>query len=161
MKKYFWASLLLAISMQAYADLITGRVVGVADGDTITILDNTNTQHKIRLAGIDTPEKNQAFGNVSKKTLSDLIFGKQVTVDWQNHDRYARTVGKVIVNGMDVNLEQIKHGLAWFYNKYQNELPTQDRLEYSVAQDYAKQGRLGLWTDSNPIPPWDYRKQRH
>jgi endonuclease YncB( thermonuclease family) len=69
MKKYFWASLLLAISMQAYADLITGRVVGVADGDTITILDNTNTQHKIRLAGIDTPDKNQAFGIFSKMTL--------------------------------------------------------------------------------------------
>lgn len=160
MKKYFWASLLLAISMQTYADLIIGRVVGVADGDTITILDNTNTQHKIRLAGIDAPEKKQAFGNVSKKTLSDLVFGRQVAVEWSKHDRYGRTVRRVIVNGMDVNLTQIKHGMAWFYTKYQKELPAQDRLNYTSAQDYAEKSLLGLWAESSPIPPWDFRNKR-
>ncbi|HEY9209979.1 MAG TPA: thermonuclease family protein [Methylotenera sp.] len=159
MNKILMAGLMLAFSVISHADLITGRVVSVTDGDTITILDNTNTQHKIRLAGIDAPEKNQAFGAASKKSLSDLDYGQQVTVEWNKHDRYGRRVGKVIVNGMDINLEQIKRGMAWFYKRYQNELSRQDRISYADAQDYAKQGRLGLWADSNPIPPWDFRKQ--
>jgi endonuclease YncB( thermonuclease family) len=105
MNKILIAGLFLAFSAIAYADVINGRVVGIADGDTITVLDNTNSPHKVRLAGIDAPEKKQAFGNVSKKTLSDLVFGKQVTVDWSKHDRYGRIVGKALVNGMDANLE--------------------------------------------------------
>lgn len=97
----------------AYAEILSGRVVGIADGDTITVLDNTNTQHKIRLAGIDAPEKKQPFGNNSKKMLSSLVFGKTVDVDWDKRDRYGRLVGKVIIDGVDANLEQIKYGLAW------------------------------------------------
>ena len=159
MYKILIAGLLWAFSVVAHADLINGRVVSVSDGDTITVLDNTNTQHKIRLAGIDAPEKSQAFGASSKKSLSDLVFSKQVTVEWNKHDRYGRTVGKVIVNDVDANLEQIKRGMAWFYIKYQSEQPAQDRNDYAGAQDSAKQGRLGLWADSNPIPPWDFRKQ--
>lgn len=158
MNRILIAGLLLVFSVTAYADVITGRVVGVGDGDTITVLDNSNTQHKIRLAGIDAPEKNQAFGTASKRSLSDMVFGRQVAVEWSKHDRYGRTVGKVIVNGMDVNLEQIKRGMAWFYKRYENEQSVQDRIDYEDAQDYAKQGRWGLWADSNPIPPWDYRK---
>jgi len=159
MKKYFWACLALAISLHVNADVISGRVVGVADGDTITVLDSTNTQHKIRLAGIDAPEKKQAFGTASKKSLSDLVHGKHVEVDWSKKDRYGRTVGKVIVNGMDANLEQIKLGMAWFYIEYQNEQSVQDRQEYSGAQNYAEANRLGLWADRSPISPWDFRKQ--
>lgn len=149
---------LLLISNYAYAATITGRVVAVADGDTITVLDNTNTQHKIRLAGIDAPEKKQAFGNVSKKSLSDLVFGKQVDVDWQKQDRYGRTVGKVIINGLDANLEQIKRGMAWFYSKYQNELVMDDRLNYLHANESAQADRVGLWVDKEPMAPWDFRK---
>lgn len=159
MKKYFWACLMLAFSVQAYADVITGKVVSVADGDTITVLDNTNTQYKIRLAGIDAPEKKQAFGTASKRSLSDLVYGKQVEVYWQKQDRYGRTVGKVIFNGTDANLEQIKRGMAWFYIRYQNEQPVQDRRDYAGAQEYAEQNKLGLWADIAPIPPWDLRKQ--
>ena len=141
------------------ADTLTGRVVGVADGDTITILDQSNTQHKIRLAGIDAPEKRQAFGNVSKKSLSDLVFDKQVTVDWKKLDRYGRTVGKVLLNGQDVNLEQIKLGMAWFYKKYQNELVLDDRLAYLHAQEAAEISKAGLWRENQPLAPWEYRKQ--
>jgi endonuclease YncB( thermonuclease family) len=159
MNKILIAGLFLAFSAIAYADVINGRVVGIADGDTITVLDNTNSPHKVRLAGIDAPEKKQAFGNVSKKTLSDLVFGKQVTVDWSKHDRYGRIVGKALVNGMDANLEQIKRGMAWFYAKYQNEQSVQDRLDYASAQDDAQKNHLGLWADKSPIPPWDFRKQ--
>lgn len=142
----------------AYADVLSGRVVGVADGDTITVLDNTNTQHKIRLGGIDAPEKKQAFGNVSKKSLSDLVFNKNVDVEWRKVDRYGRKVGKVMVNEEDINLEQINRGLAWFYKKYQGELEQEDRITYEQAQQEAEANQLGLWIDQSPIPPWDFRK---
>ncbi len=154
------AGLLLVFSVTAYADMLNGKVIAVVDGDTITILDSTNTQHKIRLAGIDAPEKSQAFGSASKKSLAEMVFGKQVDIQWSKRDRYGRTVGKVIINGIDANLEQIHRGMAWFYIKYLNEQTIQDRLDYSDAQDYAEKNKLGLWADSNPIPPWDYRKQR-
>ena len=159
MNKILMAGLMLAFSVISHADLITGRVVSVTDGDTITILDNTNTQHKIRLAGIDAPERKQPFGTASKKSLSDLVYGKQVEVDWQKHDRYGRIVGKVLINNRDANLEQVNRGMAWFYAKYQNEQSVQDRQEYAGAQDYAEKNRVGLWADTNPTPPWEFRKQ--
>lgn len=145
----------------ANAQVIVGRVVGVADGDTITVLDALHTQYKIRLAGIDAPEKTQPFGNVSKKSLSDLTYDKVVTVDWHKQDRYGRIVGKVFIDGVDANLEQVKRGLAWFYKKYQNEQPLQDRLDYLHAQEAAEKSKLGLWVDDVPVAPWDFRKQSH
>lgn len=144
----------------AYADVLSGRVVGVADGDTITVLDSTNTQHKIRLNGIDAPEKNQAFGNVSKKSLSDLVFNHQVDIDWLKEDRYGRKVGKVLLNSEDVNLEQIKRGMAWYFKKYKGDLVQEDRIAYVQAEQEAEANRVGLWVDPNPIPPWDFRKQK-
>lgn len=155
-----WPLLLLLFVTSVQAEIITGRVVGVADGDTITVLDNTNTQHKIRLAGIDAPEKKQAFGQVSKKSLSDLVFDKQVTVDWHKQDRYGRIVGKVLINNVDTNFEQVKRGFAWFYKKYQNELILQDRLDYLHAQEAAEKSRIGLWVEKQPIAPWVYRKYK-
>ena len=159
LKFYFCISLFLAATSLQAATL-SGRVVGVADGDTITILDSSNTQYKIRLAGIDAPEKKQPFGNVAKKSLSDMVYGKQVSVDYNKQDRYGRTVGKVIVDGVDANLEQVKRGLAWFYKKYQNEQPLEDRLDYLHAQEAAEQSKVGLWTEPNPTPPWDFRKSK-
>lgn len=150
--------LFLTFSQYCYAEALSGRVVGVADGDTITVLDSTNTQHKIRLGGIDAPEKKQAFGNVSKKSLSDLVFNKQVEVEWHKEDRYGRKVGKVLVNNEDINLEQVKRGLAWFYKKYKGELVQEDRIAYVQAQQDAEANQLGLWVDQHPIPPWDFRK---
>jgi endonuclease YncB( thermonuclease family) len=104
---------LLACSVQA--ETLTGRVVGVADGDTITVLDANRQQHKIRLAGIDAPEKAQPFGDRSKQNLSALVFDKQVVVESNKQDRYGRTVGKVLVNEIDANLAQVKAGMAWWY----------------------------------------------
>jgi endonuclease YncB( thermonuclease family) len=103
---------LLVSLVTAGAATLTGKVVGVSDGDTITVLDAAKTQHKIRLAGIDPPEKAQPFGQKSKEHLSDSVFGKQVQVEYTKTDKYGRTVGKVLVNGMDANLEQIKAGFA-------------------------------------------------
>ena len=124
------------------------------------MLDNKNKQYKIRLAGIDAPEKKQPFGNVSKKSLSDLVYGKQISVDYDKQDRYGRTVGKVIVQGIDANLQQVKRGFAWFYKKYQNEMVLEDRLDYLHAQQAAEQSKVGLWVDQSPIPPWDFRKSK-
>ena len=159
MKYLIALSLALCINT-AWADILTGRVVGVTDGDTITVLDGSNTQHKIRLGGIDAPEKKQAFGNVSKKSLSDLVYDKRVDVDWYKHDRYGRIVGKVMVDGVDANLEQIKRGMAWYYKKYKGELVLEDRLSYLHAEKNAEAKKLGLWFDDKPIPPWEYRKQK-
>ena len=100
MRKAF-VCLLVALACSANAETITGRVVGVADGDTITVLDSDNVQHKIRLAGIDAPEKKQAFGTRSKESMSDLAFGKALDVETSKRDRYGRQIGKVLVYGRD------------------------------------------------------------
>lgn len=148
------------ISICAQAEQIVGRVVGVTDGDTITLLDADKIQYKVRLAGIDAPEKSQSFGKASKKSLSDLIYDKKVIIDWHKEDQYGRIVGKVLINGVDANLEQIKNGMAWFYRKYQNELSLDDRLAYLHAEEVAKARKVGLWVSPDVIAPWDYRKQR-
>ena len=95
-----------------------GKVVGVADGDTVTVLDAEKHQHKIRLAGIDAPEKAQAFGQASKKSLSDMIFGREVDVKWDKRDRYGRIIGKISANQTDVCLEQVRRGMAWHNKQY-------------------------------------------
>lgn len=159
MARYFVLVTLLIFPFISHAATLSGLVIGVTDGDTITVLDNTKNQHKIRLAGIDAPEKKQPFGNVSKKGLSDLVYDKQVNVDWHKEDRYGRKVGKVLVDGVDANLMQIKQGLAWYYKKYKSELAQADRIDYVQAQQAAEDKKLGLWVDENPIPPWDFRKQ--
>jgi endonuclease YncB( thermonuclease family) len=157
-KLIFSISILLTFSIEAAT--LSGKVVGITDGDTITVLDDSNTQYSIRLAGIDAPEKSQPFGDVSKQSLSDLVYGKQVSVDCSKQELYGRTLGKVIIDGIDVNLEQVKRGLAWFYKKYQNEQPLKDRLDYLHAQEDAEKSRIGLWVDSNPVAPWDFRKAK-
>lgn len=159
--RHFLISILLILICQTtFAETLIGKVVGVTDGDTITVLDDSHTQFKIRLAGIDAPEKKQPFGQVSKKMLSDLVFQKMVQVEWKKQDRYGRLVGKVIVEQRDVNLEQVKYGLAWFYRKYQHELSPADRIAYDEAEVMAQQNKQGLWVYPNPMPPWEFRKNK-
>lgn len=151
------ASCLMALA--AFAD-VTGLVVGVSDGDTITVLDDSKKQHKIRLAGIDAPEKKQAFGQRSKEHLSDLVYRKNVTIEGDKLDRYGRTIGKVVINGTDANLQQVKAGFAWHYKKYQREQSKADRVLYARAEDEARAQKRGLWRDVDPTPPWDFRRKR-
>jgi endonuclease YncB( thermonuclease family) len=162
-KGYFYVravfALLISLALTCNADPIQGRVIGVSDGDTITVLDATNTQQKVRLSGIDAPEKAQPFGNRSKESLSELVFGKNVTVDSEKRDRYGRNVGKVLVNGVDANLTQIQRGMAWHYKAYEREQPPSDRKVYSEAEVDAKTARLGLWSDPAPVPPWIFRRR--
>jgi endonuclease YncB( thermonuclease family) len=144
--------------MQSHADTLTGRVVRVTDGDTIVILDAGNAQHKIRLTGIDAPERGQAYGTKSKEHLSDSVAGKFVVVEYEKRDRYEWILGKVLLSGDDVNLEQVRAGLAWHYKKYQGEQTVADRVRYSDAEMDARRHERGLWGDPSPVPPWDYRK---
>ncbi len=127
------AFLLLAAPI-AFADSLTGKVVKITDGDTLTILDANYKDHKIRLAGIDAPERRQAYGLASRKHLLSIVAGKQVTVEYQKRDRYGRIVGKVLLDGIDACLEQVKAGLAWHYKKYQHEQSAEDRQLYADAR---------------------------
>ena len=154
------ATFLLFAAGNLNAATLQGKVVSVADGDTIKVLDATKTQHKIRLQGIDAPEKAQAFGQKSKQSLSQLVYNKQVTVEYQKKDKYGRTLGKVILNGTDVCLEQIKLGMAWHYKQYKSDQPKEDRETYAQVEQTARIQAVGLWKDKMPNPPWEYRKQQ-
>ncbi len=124
------------------------------------MLDADKVQHKIRLSGIDAPEKKQPFGNRSKESLSDLAFDKTVNVETSKRDRYGRQIGKVLVNGRDVNLVQVERGMAWFYRQYQREQSPNDRRLYEAAEDAAKADKRGLWRDADPVPPWEFRNNK-
>jgi endonuclease YncB( thermonuclease family) len=137
---------------------LSGRVVRIADGDTITVLDASNTQHRIRLQGIDAPESKQDFGTQSKKKLSGLIFGKDVEVVYEKTDQYGRLVGKILLEGRDINLEQVRSGMAWHYKEYEREQATEDRELYARAEDEARRARRGLWGDTNPVEPSEFRR---
>ncbi len=129
----------------------------LADGDTITVLDANKVQHKIRLSGIDAPEKKQPFGNRSKESLSALAFDKTVNVETSKRDRYGRQIGKVLVDGRDVNLVQVERGMAWFYRQYQREQSPNDRRLYEAAEDAARADKRGLWRDAEaPVADLDY-----
>lgn len=136
---------------------VSGKVVKIADGDTITILDEQNVQHKIRLQGIDAPEHRQDFGEVSRENLASLVFGKYVKIDYEKVDRYGRLVGTIWLDGNDECLEQVKAGLAWHYKEYQKEQTPADRQLYANAELEARTERRGLWKDPAPTPPWEYR----
>lgn len=140
------------------AKQIVGKVVAVSDGDTATVLDGNNVQHKIRFLGIDAPEKSQAFGQKAKQNLSDLIFGKTVTVQVIKRDKYGRAVGKILLDGRDINLQQVKDGFAWHYKEYQREQSDDDRQVYSQTEFEARKARRGLWLVPHPQSPSDFRK---
>ena len=127
------------------------KVVGVHDGDTITGLDENQKQFKIRLDAIDAPELGMPFGQASRKALSEKVFGKQVEVIVKTKDRYGRTVGHVLLDKRDMNLEMLEEGMAWHYAHYDHNKRLAD------AEQEARGNRLGLWQDPNPVAPWDWR----
>jgi len=140
------------LSLSVFAENITGKIVDVADGDTATLLTSNNNQIRIRLNCIDAPEKSQDFGQRSKRSLIDLIAGEYVRVQKHDVDRYGRTIGTIYLNGTDINLTQVKKGLAWVYDKY-----CRDKTYYS-AEKRARGANIGLWSQPNPIEPWNYRR---
>lgn len=132
-------------------NLITGKVISVADGDTITILLADNTEQKVRLNQIDAPEKGQDFGKASKKSLSDLVYKKDVSIKKVDTDKYGRLVGTVFLDGKDINLEQVKNGMAWVYTEYATD------QNYFDEEKKAKDSRSGLWDNPTAVAPWDFR----
>lgn len=132
-----------------------GQVVAIADGDTLTVLEGRE-QIKVRLANIDAPEKKQPFGQRSRQSLADLCFRKQATLQVQDVDRYGRTVAVVVCDGIEANREQVARGLAWTYVKYNKD------LTLPAIQESAREAKLGLWRDQQPVPPWEWRREnRH
>jgi endonuclease YncB( thermonuclease family) len=129
------------------------RVVGVHDGDTITCLDENNQQQKVRLASIDAPEVGQEYGRASREALAAMVFGKTVAVADQGRDQYGRWIGSVSVDGLDVNRQMIATGNAWHYTEFSND-PT-----LAALQEQARAQKTGLWSQPDPIPPWQFRHQ--
>lgn len=165
------AAALVLCAGPAFAAELQGRVVRVTDGDTVVVLDAAKTQHKVRLQGIDAPERKQPFSEKSKQHLSDLVFGKDVVVQWDKRDRYQRIVGKVLVadpacakqpcpKNVDTGLAQIEAGLAWWYRHYANEQTPEDRKSHERAEKTAREARVGVWSEKNPVAPWDFRKAK-
>ena len=142
-------SLLFAFNASAFD--FSSKVVGVADGDTITVLYD-NKQYKIRLLHIDCPESSQAFGTKAKQILSSKIFGKTVTVKWKEKDRYKRILGDIYIGQRWINAEMVQEGLAWHYNFFSKD------ATIAAAQTRAKAAKIGIWSEPNPTPPWDFRK---
>ncbi len=137
----------------AFATDFQAKVIHIADGDTITVLNDTNEQIKIRLNGIDCPEKAQAYGNKAKQFAKNLVGGQTVTIKAYDKDRYGRTIGDVILaDGRNLNQELVKAGFAWWYFKYS------DDRELEQLELDAKLAHVGLWKDKNAVPPWIFRK---
>src|SRR5688500_8350746 len=152
---------ILVIALLSWVALgqVTGKVVSIYDGDTITVLDAEKRQHKIRLAGIDAPERKQDFGNAARRHLSRLVHGKPVTVEGRKIDRYGRRVAKVLTDGFDVNLEMVIAGYAWHYREYEREQSLRDRESYATAERGARRSHYGLWAQAKPTPPWEFRNR--
>ena len=170
--KRFLASAALLIVTGVHAETLTGEVIKVVDGDSVTVRDVDNIVHGIRLSGIDAPEWNQPFGDRATKNLSRLLLNKTVSVSYNKRDDHGRIVGKVMVASpdvcpdanetcprtLDVSMAQLTVGLAWWYRYYANEQRKQDRYRYEFAEFEAKAKKAGLWADADPVPPWQWRR---
>lgn len=136
------------------------KVVEVIDGDTVFVLDQFRSSRKIWLAGIDAPELDQPFGEESKIHLAQRVLGKLIEVEYLQRDRYGRIIGKLLKNGLDINLQQLNNGFAWHFKQAEIELTKLDYAIYRSAEKTAKSNGLGLWSFPTTIPPWEHRSGR-
>jgi len=147
-----------AVAPTAFAAEAIGTVIGVSDGDTLTLLDENKNRHRIRLDGIDAPERSQPYGQRARQSLASLAHGRTAQAHCPKTDRYGRAVCRVTVDGVDVGLEQIRRGLAWHYVRYAQEQSVAERSAYEQAERTARSSAAGLWSFRDPTPPWDYRR---
>ncbi len=132
---------------------VEGVVTRVADGDTLTLQTGESPSGlKVRLYGIDAPEKDQVFGRESGEWLRDAVLYRRVVVEPQDRDRYGRLVGRVYVDGREINLESVRSGMAWYYEAY-----AKGDGAFARAQEEARRAGRGLWRDRSPVPPWEHR----
>ena len=171
--RFVYIFFLLLFSTACLAETLEGRVVRIVDGDTLVVLDSGNTQHRVRLAGIDTPERGQPFGKKAKENLARLAAGQPARVEYHKRDRWNRLIGKVWVRSPDspcrevncpktlnVGMAQLTQGLAWHFKRYAHEQSEEDRERYAFAEDEARAKEVGLWGDPDPVPPWEWRRRR-
>lgn len=133
----------------------------VVDGDTVHILEGERRTYKVRIGAIDAPERKQAFSVQSRNSLAELVAGRTVLVRWHKTDQYRRIVGSVFANDVDVGLMQVRRGFAWHFKRFEKEQEASDRRLYADAEKDARAAALGLWRDSTPISPWDWRARPH
>lgn len=136
----------------AHAEQFTGKVIVVLDGDTVMLARSSGPPVKVHLAGIDAPEKTQPGGMASKKSLAELVLRKQVSVDTRAVDNYGRLIAHLTMDGKSINEEQVRRGMAWEYSHYHG------NKAYIELQSDAQQARRGLWVQTSPLPPWQWRK---
>ena len=148
--------ILLLLPSIVFSETITGKVIKVADGDTITILTPGNEQIKIRLSAVDTPEGGQAYGKKAKQFTSRMVYKKNVQVEKETVDRYGRTIGFVYIEDANLSEEIIRNGYGWVYRKYCTADYCNDWLKLEKA---ARDAQIGLWADKNPQPPWEWRAE--
>lgn len=153
---FFLVSLVISTSAHSSSSSFTGRTIDVADGDTITVLNQNNESVKIRLAGIDCPEGSQINGDKAKQFTLSKVSGKRVRIQPETIDQYGRTVGIVLINGENLNEQIVSHGHGWVYRKYCTADYCNDWLK---LEETARDARIGLWEDKNPQPPWDWRAE--
>jgi endonuclease YncB( thermonuclease family) len=140
--------------------VVEGRVVGVSDGDTITVLDASKAQHIVRVGGTDAPERKQPFGSAAKEVLSSVVFDRRVEARCWKRDPYGREICSVFVGTRDVGLAMLRDGYAWHCKAFEQEQSAEDRATYARTEADARSARRGLWHDAAPVPPWDWRKER-
>jgi endonuclease YncB( thermonuclease family) len=140
------------VNNQKQQKFVDGKVIKIQDGDTFTMIFDNGFEVKVRLNGIDSPEKKQPFSNIAKQTLAAMVFQKDVRVFYTSKDRYGRVLGDVFVDDINVNHEMLRKGMAWHFVKYSDDA-TLAKLERE-----ARINKVGLWVDSNPIAPWDFRR---
>lgn len=136
-------------------ETLEGKVIAIADGDTLTLLDKDKGQHKVRLEGIDAPESHQDFGTKAKQGLSDKVFGAWVKCRVVGQDKYGRTLGHIYVRDRWINQEMVEDGLAWHYVKYSSD------KQLAAAEKEARKAKCGLWKQDNPVAPWDFRNPKY
>jgi len=156
----------VAVVPAALAASLHGQVVRVVDGDTISVADGRHRKIKVRLSGIDAPEKQQPYGRLAGANLATLLLGKAVTVEWDQRDAYGRVIGRVLVappacpacaQSEDAGLAQIAAGYAWWYRSESRQLSHADKARYAFAENAARAGHRGLWSTTHPVPPWQWR----
>lgn len=152
MKRLLFCFLLTSVYNVTLAQL-AGKVIAVADGDTFTMLINRQSV-RVRLHGVDCPEKGQDFANVAKDFLSSKIAGRIVTVKKMDMDRYRRTIGMLTVDSININEALLQNGLAWHYKHYDN------NIAWAKLEDEARKSKTNIWSLPSPIPPWEYRKTK-
>ncbi len=161
----FALAILLSGGQVAAGSALQGRVIRVMDGDTVEILvleESKKRPVRIRLSGIDAPEKKQPFGEICRKALADRIAAREVSVEVRGTDRYSRTLGVIVLRekavARDINLEQVAAGCAWHYRHYAKQQPRSERRRYAQAELSARRAGLGLWKEKSPQPPWEFRR---